>query len=236
MGEFRVPGYDFPLSTINTATLEGVDNSIPADTEQLISPSIPGIEPFYPDPGEELILRGNAADATKSVIVRGLDADFLYKELFIPITETSSIGSGWSRINDIVNTGIGSIDNDIQITNGAQTEVYRTFQADTQRSQDGFYTLPAIGYNTVVSIYGGMLRDGGGSNVSAVLRLKGKPATWDFFTTYFQFSVALAGSSDIQFDNPLRTPIDGPFDLIVTGQPTAANVELAVRISMLKEL
>jgi hypothetical protein len=97
-----------------------------------------------------MTLRWNTADAGYTILIRGLDAN--YDEIQETITLTASpvtqtTQNEYLRINDVVTIATpggayGNPDNNIDLTNAANTETYARIRAGDGKNQASIYTVP----------------------------------------------------------------------------------------------
>ena len=97
-----------------------------------------------------MTLRWNTADAGYTILIKGLDSN--YDEIQETITLTASpvtqtTQNEYLRINDMVTIATpggayGDPDNNIDLTNAANTETYARIAAGTGKNQASIYTVP----------------------------------------------------------------------------------------------
>lgn len=235
-GVVYAPSYPLPLRNSNCYTVRGSSLNPTVDAEEVVS-TIPGLaKPNYPDIAEELFIVHSVTDVGLLVRVQGLDENFLHKEIAVPLeaSGSTSIGSGWSRINSVVNRDVEAISSDMYIENAAQTK-FRSFSSLAQSSVDCFYTTTNEGDSAVVGVYSAILRDANNAS-SAIFRLRGGSVLKNYSEVFFSFPVTTSGDSSVSFDNPLPTRIQGAFDFYITVEALRADLTIDTRLNLLKEI
>ena len=104
----------------------------------------------YPTTAETMTLRWNTADAGYTILIKGLDANYdeIQETITLtasPVTQTTT--KQYYRINDLVTVGnnngdFSNPDNDISLTNAANTVTYAKMLANTGKNQAAIYTVP----------------------------------------------------------------------------------------------
>ena len=104
----------------------------------------------WPTAADTMTLRWNTADAGYTILIKGLDAN--YDEIQETITLTASpvtqtTQNEYLRINDLVTVATpggayGNPDNNIDLTNAANTETYARIRGGDGKNQASIYTVP----------------------------------------------------------------------------------------------
>ena len=104
----------------------------------------------WPTAADTMTLRWNTADAGYTILIRGLDANFdeIQETITLtatPVTQTTQ--NEYLRINDVVTIATpggayGNPDNNIDLTNAANTETYARIRGGDGKNQASIYTVP----------------------------------------------------------------------------------------------
>lgn len=127
----------------------------------------------YPsDTGEAMALVSTEPTDTQSILVIGLDENFLPKKETVNLTGTTLVPLPglWTRVNNISNVDSTPFTGTVNVTNAGNTVIYCQALPDLQVSDMGIYSSPANKLVQVLSTIGAMVKDGG-ANSSVGLRV-----------------------------------------------------------------
>ena len=178
--------------------------------------------------GTIAVARASASDADKTVIIRGLDAD--YNLITEEITLTSASGNTsintYTRLDFIQMNGTAVNVGAITVTKGATT--VGSIAAGVGQSLMGVYTVPA-GYTAYIPHGSMTIQNGADATGSFYYRIPGGR-----FLIGHTFEVA-SSEYTYQFSVPFRVPEKSDIDVRASVRTNNAQVTAAYDIILIKE-
>jgi hypothetical protein len=136
----------------------------------------------------------------------------------------------YSRINFIRNIRLAGIFGRVVIRAAGGGDTFIDMIALHQNSTQCRYTIPA-GKKGLLKTAVGSMRKQGGTDTTLAILIHTKPFDFAQFYHPFGFGLQRSGATTVSLVNAYPEAIDGPFDVAVSANSSAAGAEAAARIA-----
>ena len=226
-----IRGLSAPVSNDNIAQLYG-EAILLADTETFISP-LGGLVPDFPsDLGEIIQLVSADTDDVGTIIVTGLDTDFIEQTEtivlngLIPVFTTKL----FTRINWLSWREPQALQGQVLAQNIGGTVNYRSISTDAQLTEDAVYTVPANRWWHLPLIYAAIVKDPNTSTIAAI-NLYYRPVGFAFRRP-FRYALNVTGNSSATYENLYPYELKGPVDLYLSAESSDAGLDVVARLTV----
>lgn len=220
---------------VETFSMYGAVDDPAAGVLTDVAIDIAGVEVALPDfAGESLeIVSSDPADtATMALTGLGPNGKKLAADTTVVLNGATpvAIPGLFSRVNFLTCASDEGIAGDVQVRRVGGTPVYITATEEAQQSQQALFSVPA-GWKAQVTTLVGSMQKSQGVDTDAVIVAQLKGATQQKWRRPFAFGMQRSGNTATIFDNRIPSTIEGPADIKLSTQASAAGAVVSGWIS-----